>query len=82
MRNEAEILVYSTEQTLIEHADKIDEDDRVGITASLEKLKELLKDKEADMSDLRKATESLSAAVYRIAELMYNTTASEDFTGE
>ena len=82
VRNEAEILVYSTEQTLIEHADKIDEDDRVGITASLEKLKELLKDKEADMSDLRKATESLSAAVYRIAELMYNTTASEDFTGE
>ena len=79
--NEAEILVYSTEQTLTEHADKIDEDDRVSITASLEKLKELLKDQGADISDIRRATESLSAAVYRVAELMYNTTASEDFVG-
>ena len=81
VRNEAEILVYSTEQTLTEHADKIEEEDRVSITASLEKLKELLADQEADLGELRKATESLSAAVYRIAELMYNTTASDDFVG-
>jgi molecular chaperone DnaK len=81
VRNEAEILVYSTEQTLTEHADKIDEDDRVSITASLDKLKELLADQNVDPGDLRKATESLSAAVYRIAELMYNTSASEDFVG-
>ena len=81
VRNEAEILVYSTEQTLTEHADKIDEDDRTNINASLEKLKELLADPNVDLSDLRRATESLSAAVYRIAELMYNTTASEDFVG-
>ncbi len=81
VRNEAEILVYSTEQTLTEHADKIDESDRESITASLEKLKELLADQNVDLGDLRKATESLSAAVYRIAELMYNTTASEDFVG-
>jgi molecular chaperone DnaK len=81
IRNEAEILVYSTEQTLQEHADKIDEDDRVGITASLETLKELLKDPDADLEEVRKASESLSAAVYRIAELMYNSTAGDGFPG-
>jgi molecular chaperone DnaK len=82
VRNEAEILVYSTEQTLTEHADKIDDNDRESITASLEKLKELLENQHADPADLRRATESLSAAVYRIAELMYNSTASEDFVGK
>jgi molecular chaperone DnaK len=82
IRNEAEILVYSTEQTLQEHADKIDESDREGIIASLEKLKELLKDTNADHDEVRKASESLSAAVYRIAELMYNTTSGDGFTGE
>jgi molecular chaperone DnaK len=81
IRNEAEILVYSTEQTLQEHSDKIDEDDRVGITASLETLKELLKNPDADLEEVRKASESLSAAVYRIAELMYNSTAGDGFTG-
>ena len=81
IRNEAEILVYSTEQTLQEHADKIDDSDREGIIASLEKLKELLKDTNADLDDVRKASESLSAAVYRIAELMYNSTSGDGFTG-
>ena len=81
IRNEAEILVYSTEQTLQEHADKIDDRDREGISASLEKLKELLKDTNADLDDVRKASESLSAAVYRIAELMYNSTSGDGFTG-
>ena len=78
IRNEAEILIYSTEQTLQEHADKIDESDREGIIASLEKLKDLLKDTNAELDDVRKASESLSAAVYRIAELMYNTTSGDD----
>ncbi len=77
IRNEAEILVYSTEQTLQEHADKIDEGDKVGIVASLEKLKELLKASDADLEEVRKASESLSAAVYRIAELMYNTSTDD-----
>ena len=36
IRNEAEILVYSTEQTLQEHADKIDEED-------IKRLRELIK---------------------------------------
>jgi len=81
VRNEAEILVYSTEQTLVEHADKIDKDERESITVSLEKLKELLKNQNADPTDLRKATEALSTAVYRIAELMYNSTVGQDYTG-
>jgi molecular chaperone DnaK len=79
IRNEAEILVYSTEQTLQEHADKIDENDRTSIVASLDKLKSLLKDPKAELDDVRKASESLSAAVYRIAELMYNSTSSDGF---
>jgi molecular chaperone DnaK len=82
IRNEAEILAYSTEQTLREHASKIDEEDKESIRVSLEKLKELLNDKNADILELKKSSESLSAAVYRIAELMYNSSTSEDFAGK
>lgn len=80
IRNEAEILIYSTEQTLDEHGDSIEEDDKQRITESLLDLKELVRSSE-DIEEIKKATEKLSTAVYRIAELMYNATASKDFIG-
>ncbi len=70
---EAEILIYSTEQTLEEHGENIDKEDRENIESSLSDLKEKLESGE-DPDEIRKSTEKLSTAVYKIAELMYNTT--------
>ncbi|MCK4236633.1 MAG: Hsp70 family protein, partial [Candidatus Krumholzibacteria bacterium] len=80
IKNEAEILIYSTEQTLKEHGDNISKEDRESIDIELEKLKELMKS-DADNDEIKKATETLSTEVYKIAELMYHSTASSEFVG-
>ena len=72
VRNEAEILIYSTEKTLEEHLDMIPEDDRVIIEGALLDLKELIKNEDADPEDIRRSSENLSTSVYKIAELMYH----------
>ncbi len=79
VRNEAEILLYSTEQTLSEHGDRIPDNDKDRITRHMQELKDLMKGESPDPGEIRKATQSLSAAVYKIAELMYHSTASDGF---
>ena len=81
VRNEAEILMYSTQQTLEEHGDTISKEDKEQIEMALKDLKKLMKKKEEDIDEIKKATETLSTAVYKIAELMYNTTAKQEFVG-
>jgi len=82
VRNEAEILIYSTEQTLKEHSDVIDENDKRVIEEALSDLKELMEKDDVDLGEVRKATEKLSTAVYKIAELMYNSSADKGFIGD
>lgn len=77
IRNEAEILIYSTEQTLRDHGDKIPEDDAERIDRNMHDLKDLLKEESPDQDEVRKATQALSVAVYKIAELMYHSTAGD-----
>lgn len=81
IRNDAEILIYSTEQTLAEHLDIVDESDRMIIEDALAELKSLL-EKSDDLDEIKKATEKLSTAVYKIAELMYNSTPDDSFIAE
>jgi molecular chaperone DnaK len=78
VRNEAEILIYSTEKTLEDHLDMIPEDDRVIIEGSLQELKDLVNNAESEPEDIRKSAENLSTAVYRIAELMYHHATATD----
>jgi molecular chaperone DnaK len=78
VRNEAEILIYSTEQTLKEQSEVISEDDKRGIESDLKKLKKLIKSDKADLKEIKKGTETLSVAVYKIAELMYQSTDEQD----
>ena len=78
VRNEAEILIYSTEKTLEEHSDMIPDDDRVVIEGGLQDLKKLIKNEDSDSEDIRKAAENLSTGVYKIAELMYHHASSTD----
>ena len=72
VRNEAEILLYSTEKTLEEHASMIPDDDKIVIEGSVHELSELIKSEDSDPEDIRKSAENLSTAVYKIAELMYH----------
>ncbi len=79
VRNDAEVLIYSSEQTLRDHGGSVSGADRETIEQSLRQLKELMAEPAADLSDLKRASERLSIAVYKIAESMYNTSAGKDF---
>jgi len=81
VRNEAEVLIYSAEQTLKDHGDSVSADDRQMIEESLKSLKELIAAGNAEPDDIRRACERLSIAVYKIAELMYNAAANKDSGG-
>ena len=81
IRNEAEILAYSTEQTLKDHGESIPADDKERIESSLSELKDMLKADDSDYDEIRKASEKLSTDVYKIAELMYNSTSGNDSIG-
>jgi molecular chaperone DnaK len=81
VRNEAEVLIYSAEQTLKDHGESVSADDRQTIDEALKTLKDLVGDPNAEIDDIKRATEKLSIAVYKIAELMYNATANKDFVG-
>ncbi len=78
VRNEAEILIYSTEKTLEEHLDMIPEDDRIVIEGSLHDLKKLMMKEDSEPEDIRKSAEDLSTAVYKIAELMYHQASTDN----
>ncbi|HEY3499328.1 MAG TPA: molecular chaperone DnaK [Polyangiaceae bacterium] len=70
MRNQAETLVYTTEQALEGYADLIDADKLAHVRASAETLRELLKSG-APLDALRQAYSGLEAATFELAEAMY-----------
>ena len=70
LTNQAEGLIHSTETTLKEHADKVDDSDRAGIEADIEGLKEAL---EAGISDnINAKTEALAQSSMKLGEAIYN----------
>jgi molecular chaperone DnaK len=79
-RNEADSLVFQTEKSLEEIADKIDAEDKTALEAEVAKLKEVLeKTKKADnealsdaeVSELNAATESLTKVFTGVSEKLY-----------
>jgi len=68
-RNQADGLIYTTEKSLKEHGDKVDDKTRQGIEDALQVLKEKMEG--GDPDEIRKATEALATASHRLAELMY-----------
>ena len=68
-RNKADMLISSTEKTLVDHADKVTEEDKKNIEAALEELKKV-KDGE-DKEAIDKAMEDLSKAAHKLAEEIY-----------
>ncbi len=74
-KNHLDNLIYSSEKSLKELAEKISEDDKKKVEEALGKAKEALNS--TDLAVLKKAEEELTAASYKIAEEMYKKTSAK-----
>jgi molecular chaperone DnaK len=72
-RNEADTLVYTSENTLKEHGDKISESDKAEIEKALAKCKSI-KDTSENPEEIREAITALTTASHKLAEQMYKDT--------
>jgi molecular chaperone DnaK len=69
VRNNADSLVYTTEKSLQDLGDQVSPEDRKAIETALEDVREALKG--SDNDDIRRKTEILTQASYKLAEHMY-----------
>ncbi len=70
-RNMADNIVYQTEKTLTDLGDKISEDEKAGIQAEVDKLKEMLKAEEIDVEAVKTQTEAVSKKFYDVSSKLY-----------
>ena len=68
-RNEADQLIYSTEKTLKENADKVNEDEKKKIEEAIEKLRTATGTD--SLENIKTAKDELMAASHKLAEEMY-----------
>ena len=69
IRNNADQMVYQTEKLINESGDKLDENDKAGVNAELDKVKEALKGTDADA--IKAATEGLQNKLYELSSKIY-----------
>ncbi len=69
VRNQADGLAYTTEKSLKEHGDKVDEATRNSIQQALDELKKVMEGDNAE--EIRTKTEALATASHKLAEAMY-----------
>ncbi len=75
VRNEADSMIYSTEKTLKDMADKLEEEDKSKIEAAMADLKQAVEAN--DVEQMKEKTEALKQASYKIAEEMYKNAGPE-----
>ena len=75
VRNQADGLVYTTDKSLKEHGDKVDEETRKNIEQALEELKKAMEG--SDLDDIKQKTEALATVSHKLAEAMYKQEAAE-----
>ncbi len=75
VRNNADQMVYQTEKALSELGDKVTEEEKAGVTAEVEKLKETLKGN--DTEAIKAQTEALTKKFYEISEKLYKEAAAQ-----
>ncbi len=68
-RNNADSLIYTTEKSLREVGDKIDEATKAEINRAIEELKKAMEGD--DIEEIKRKTEALTQASHRLAEMMY-----------
>ena len=79
-KNEADSLIFQTEKTLGELEGKISDSDKAEVEGELSKLKTAVENKnvetmtDAEVSEIKAATESLKNAFYKISEELYKQT--------
>jgi len=79
-RNRADALVYSTEKSLKEYGDKVDEDTRKSIEDALAALKSALEG--GDVEAIKKAEEDLAEKSQKLGEEVYKQMQAEAAAGE
>ncbi len=89
-RNHLDGVIYSTENTLKEHASKLDAADRTALEATIAEAKKVL-EKSNDSEEMKRETEKVSQASHKLAEKIYksaggaeagNNGAASGFTGD
>ncbi len=76
-KNEADSLIFQTEKALGELGDKLDAAEKSAVEAELDKLKETVKDlnaetmTETDVANVKAATEALTQEFYKLSEKLY-----------
>ena len=79
-RNRADAMIYSTENTLKEHRDKISDDDAKQIEAAIEATKQAVQEGEPEA--INSAVDNLTQASHKLAEAMYKSSSTpEDGAG-
>ncbi len=68
-RNQADALVHATEKSMKDLADKVDEETKSNVEKEIENVKNALKGDDVDT--IKTATEALTAASHKLAEMMY-----------
>jgi len=74
-RNQADSLIYSVEKTLRELGDKVSESLRKEVEEKIGELKKVMEGE--DINAIRKASDELTQASYRLAEMLYREKASK-----
>jgi molecular chaperone DnaK len=77
--NAAEILLYSTEQTIRDFAEKFNPSDIAEIKAAMDALEDAKEDASRDSESLKQATGTLQAIMHKFAELMYSAPDSTEY---
>ncbi|MBR5480065.1 MAG: molecular chaperone DnaK [Clostridia bacterium] len=75
VRNGADQMVYQTEKTLADLGDKISEEEKAGIQAEVDKLKETLKG--TDTEAIKAQTEAVTKKFYEVSERLYKEAAPQ-----
>jgi molecular chaperone DnaK len=80
VRNTADSLIYATEKTLKDLADKVPDDAKAENEAAIEATKKALEG--SDVDEIKSTTEALQAASYKLAEIVYSAAQAADAEAE
>ena len=71
IKNSADNMVYQTEKTLAELGDKVTEDEKSGIQAEVDKLKEMVKTDDFDVEAVKAQLDAVTQKFYGISQKLY-----------
>ena len=78
-KNQADSLVYATEKSLKEVGDKVDEETKSNVEKEIENVKKAIETD--DLDAIKKATEALTQASHKLAEIMYSKATQQEQAG-